>query len=101
MIRKYLFNSGHAIDKLFPLTTRERALNVQSALKLYKNPEYGETSLSIPADKGEYVVLPFAFKIINEDAEYISNKNVWLTEAVCQAEEGIHDSLRIYVEGES
>ena len=98
-IRKYLFNSPNAVDKLFPLTTQSRALNDESELELYKNPEYGETSLSVRADPSEYVVLPFAFKIIDEESEYVADKKVWLTEAVCQAEEGIHDSLRIYVEG--
>lgn len=97
-IRKYLFSSPHTVDRLFPLTTRERALNDQSELKLYKNPEQGQTSLDIPADPGEYVVLPFAFKIIDEEAEYIADKKVWLTESVCQAQKGIHDSLRIYIE---
>ena len=98
-IRKYLFNSPYAVDKLFPLTTQERALNDQTAITLWKNPEYGETSLTVQADKFEYVRLPFAFKILDEDSETIPDKKVWLTEAVCQAEEGIHDAIRIYVEG--
>ena len=98
-IRRYLYKSPYAIDKLFPLTTQERALNDETSIELYKNPEYGETSLTVRADPGEYVVLPFAFKILDEDSETIPDKKVWLTEAVCQAEEGIHDALRIYVEG--
>ena len=98
-IRKYLFNSPNAVDKLFPLTTKARSINASGDLDLYENPEYAETQTNIPAKPNEYVVLPFAFKIINEDAQYVANKYVWLTEAVCRAEQGIEQSVRVYVQG--
>ena len=98
-IRTYLFRSPYAVDKLFPVSTQARALHDESELKLYKSPEYSQTAISIPAEKNEYVRLPFAFKILNEDQEYVPDKKVWLTESVVQAEENINESVRIYVEG--
>ena len=98
-IRKFLFNSPHAVDRLFPLTTQDRALNDESTLQLWKNPEYGTTDINIPASPNEYVVLPFAFKILNEDQDHIANKHVWITECVSQAQRGIQGGLRIYIEG--
>ena len=98
-LQKYLFKSPHAVNKLFPLTTRARAIDDESTLQLYKSPEYAVTSLTSPADPGDYVVLPFAFKIIDETSGYVADKKVWLTEAVCTAEKDIQNSVRVYVEG--
>ena len=100
-IRRYLFYSPYAVDKLFPLTTQARALDDDSDLTLYKSPDYGNTTLDQLAETHEYVKLPFAFKIISDDAQYVPNVRVWLTEAVAEASvENIHQALRIYVEGD-
>lgn len=98
-IRKYLFNSPNAVDKLFPLTTKARSISEEGDLNLYENPEYGETQTTVAAKPNEYVVLPFAFKIINEDAQYVPNKHVWLTEAVCRADQNIEQAIRVYIQG--
>lgn len=98
-IQKYLRRSGHAIDQLFPLTTQERALDDESDLELYQNPEYGFEDITGAAKVSQYSVLPFAFKIIGDDADYVAGKSVWLTETVVKAEEGIENSLRVYVQG--
>ena len=98
-IRKYLFESPNAVDKLFPVTTQERTLEDQSDLELYKSPEYSETNLTIEAKPSDYVVLPFAFKIIDDQAQYIEGKQVWLTESVCKAQADIQDSVRVFIEG--
>ena len=98
-IQKYLRRSGHAIDQLFPLTTQERALNDESELLLYENPEYSQTEIVTRAKVNHYSVLPFAFKIINEDSDYVADKSVWLTETVVKAQKGIENSVRVYVEG--
>ena len=100
VIQKYLRSYRHAVDRLFPLSTQARALNDQSELKLYRSPEHAQTELTERAQSDEYVYLPFAFKIIDEDSAYMPGVNVWLTEAsVSTAQENIHKALRIYVEG--
>ena len=99
-IQKYLRSYQHAVDRLFPLSSQARALNDQSELKLYRSPEHAQTVLDQRAKPDEFVYLPFAFKIIDEDSAYMPGVNVWLTEAsVSTAEENIHKALRIYVEG--
>lgn len=100
-IQKYLRYYGHAVDKLFPLTTQARELSDQSELDLYRSPDHSQTVINEPALDYEYVHLPFAFKIIDEDSAYVPNAYVWLTEAsVSTAQENIHKALRIYVEGD-
>ena len=98
-IQKYLFNSNHAVSRLFPVTTQARSLLDQSDLQLYKAPEAAETQFTIGAKDTDYSVLPFAFKIINEDAQYVEGKQVWLTESVCKAELNMEKAVRVFVEG--
>lgn len=100
-IRRYLFYSPYAVDKLFPVTTQARSIDDDSDLTLYKSPDYGNTTLDLIAETNEYVKIPFAFKIINDDAQYVPGVSVWLTEAVAQTSGvDIHNALRIYVEGD-
>ena len=95
----YLTASPYATNMLFPVTTRDRAIDATGALTLYKSPDYGETSITREAVASEYVKLPFAFKIDDETSAHISNKSVWLTEAVVQASgEHINESVRVFVE---
>ena len=98
-IQKYLFNHDYAVSQLSPITTNERALDAQTDLDLYKSPEYSETVINSPCKTTDYAKLPFAFKIISDEAEYVEGKSVWLTEAVCEAQSGIEDAIRVYVEG--
>lgn len=98
-ISDYLTAYDYATNLLFPVTTRDRALDATSGITLYKSPDYGETSLTREANHSEYVKLPFAFKIDDENSGQISNKSVWLTESVVQATgEHINESVRIFVE---
>ena len=95
----YLTASPYATNMLFPVTTRDRAIDATSNLTLYKSPDYGETTLSRTANESDYVKLPFAFKIDDENSATISNKSVWLTEAVVEATgENINQSVRVFVE---
>ena len=98
-IQRYLFNHNYAVSQLSPVTTNARALNNQAALSLYKSPEYSETTIDTPTSSKDYANIPFAFKIIADDAEYVEGKTVWLTEAVCQAQYSIENAIRVYVEG--
>lgn len=100
-IQKYLFNYNYAVSQLSPITTKARALDDQTYPNLYKSPEFSDIDLQTPAKTNDYVRIPFAFKIINEDAEYVEGKSVWLTDAVCSAEYDIEESIRVYVEGTS
>lgn len=100
-IQTYLFNHDYAVSQLSPVTTMARSLSAQTDLDLYKSPEYSETVLDTPAQSNDYSKIPFAFKIIGDDATYVEGKSVWLTEAVCEAQRNIQDAVRVYVEGTS
>ena len=100
-LRHYLDQSEFATEELKPVTTRSRAYNDTSEFKLYQSPEFGKTTFESEADKSEYVELPFAFRVINENSEYVASKNIWLTDATVQAEENAESSIRVYIDGAS
>ena len=97
-IRDYLAKSPNAVDMLFPLTTQKRSLSDSGDLPLYKSPDYGETTLDLAAKPSDYVELPFAFKIDAENVSSVRNKDVWLTDAVVEAEaENINQAVRVFI----
>ena len=100
-LQQYLSHTQSAVTTLYPVTTNERALNATGDLTLYKSPEYAETSFNTVADLTDYVTLPFAFRVLGDNSEYIGNKSIWLTETTVQAERGLEDSIRIHVDGEN
>ena len=98
-LRHYLEQSPHAVDKLFPVTTKARNYNDTSDLALYRSPEVAETDFTHAADLNGYTVLPFAFRIIDDSSSYVGGKNVWLTEAVVEADHDAESSIRVFVDG--
>ena len=99
-LHHYLDQSPHATDKLRPVTTGSRAFDDSSDLLLYRSPEVSEIEFDDLAEQDAYTVLPFAFRIIDENSEYVSNKSVWLTESVVDTEQpGLETSVRVYVDG--
>ena len=100
-LRHYLDNTVYATDLLKPVTTRSRLYNDSTEFKLYRSPEYSETTFEDEANPDNYVVLPFAFRVKNENDELMPNRNIWLTESVVSAEENAESSIRVYFEGEN
>ena len=99
VIQEYLRNSGHAVNMLFPVTTKNRAIDATTGITLYKSPEYGDTNISTLAGTNEYVELPFVFKIADESNHSLPNKEIWLTETVTQTTgENIDQAIRIFIE---
>jgi hypothetical protein len=99
-IRHYLDNTDYATDFLKPVTTGSRTYNSADPFTLYRAPEYSITSFDEVAQKDNYVVLPFAFRVYNMD-ELAANKTIWLTESVVSAEENSESTIRVYVDGEN
>lgn len=101
-LRYYLEKAEYAVDKLHPVTTGSReALNDTDPFKLFRSPEVTETEFNHEALKGSYSVLPLAFRVINEEDEYVAGKNIWLTGATVDAERDVGSSVRMYIEGAS
>ena len=97
-LRHYLGKSPYAVDKLSPVTTKARAYDASTNLSLFRSPEFGETDFSGAAETNSYVVLPFAFRVINENSEYVDGKNVWLTDATIETNHDAESSIRIFVD---
>ena len=100
-IKEYLAAYGYAQDKLFPVSSKTRALAEQGDFKLYTSPEYGVTNVTEEADTHHYVKLPFAFKIFDHEEQVIPNKPVWLTESVTRASgEDIDQAVRVFIQND-
>lgn len=100
-IRHYLEASPYAVDKLHPVTTKSRAYNDTNDLTLYRSPEVSETGFDHEAAHESYTVLPLAFRILDANSEYIANKDIWLTDTIVDAEQGVENSVRLFVDGAS
>ena len=100
-LHHYLDQSPYAVDKLYPVTTGSRAYNDASDLTLYRSPEVGEVNFTHQALNEAYSVLPFAFRVIDENSQYVANKNVWLTESVVEAESNVDSSVRVFINGQN
>ena len=99
-LQHYLRETHCAVDQLKPVTSGSWTYNdTEHEFKLYRSPEFSETSFTERAQLDNYVVLPFAFRVINESNELVASKNIWLTEAVVSAELNSESTLRIHVDG--
>lgn len=97
----YLESTDYAVNYLQPVTTGSRAFNDSSEFKLYRSPEYSEVDFDVPAEKDHYVVLPLAFRVMDETSTYIANKKIWLTDAVVQAENDAQSTVRVFLDGDN
>ena len=95
----YLESYDYAVNYLKPVTTGSRAFDDTSNLTLYRSPEYSEVEFDVPAEKQNYIVLPLAFRIMDETSNYVANKQVWLTDAVVEAENNAQSTIRVFVDG--
>lgn len=97
----YLESTNYAVNYLQPVTTGSRDFNESSEFKLYRSPEYSEVDFDVPAETNHYVVLPLAFRVMDETSSYIANKKIWLTDAVVQAENDAQTTIRVFLDGEN
>lgn len=98
-IKTFLSRSNYAYNLLSPVSTKSRALNVNTDIVLYQSPGYGITNVTELALTSQYVRLPFAFKSIGSDSKTIKNKKVWLTDAEVLADDKrINEAVRLFVD---
>ena len=95
----YLETTDYAVNYLQPVTTGSRAYDESSDLHLYRSPEYSEVDFDVPAEKDHYVVLPFAFRVMDETSSYVANKNIWVTDMVVEAENDAQSTIRVFLDG--
>ena len=102
-IRHYLSHAHYAVSSLKPVTTGSMEYNEYNGendtFVLYRSPEFSETSFVHAAQKDSYVVLPLAFRVLDEDSQHLAGKNIWLTEAGVSADSHAESSVRLFVDG--
>ena len=99
VIGEYLKNYGFAVTQLSPVTSKARLLSETSNIALYNAPEVGQTVAQQQlSETKNYVQIPLAFKIKNNDDTKIADKEIWLTDTVVQASgQRIDEALRVFV----
>lgn len=102
-IREYLWNSPYAVDKLSPCSTLTRALGSNDDLTLYRSPDYGDEVVTKATKLDDYVRIPFAFKVIDNDDQLVAGQDIWLTDVSVQVADGvnIHESVRVFVQNDT
>lgn len=98
VIREYLEGTDYAYNFLSPVTSNERAIDETEDLVLYEAPEYGKTTINQVAQEKDYVKIPFAFKIMNNDSDFVANQKIWLTDVDVQTSgHHLNDAVRVFI----
>ena len=99
VINEYLSHTSFASTVLSPVTSKSRSISETSDLTLYRSPDYGdEVDDQLVADEADYVKIPFAFKILDNDNTKLHDKEIWLTDTVVQCSgQHIDEAVRVFV----
>lgn len=101
VIAKYLEAKGFATNEMQPTTSGSYTTGV-SDFSLKKSPNQAVHGNVTPADRADYLTVPFVFRIIDENEEYVGNKELWLSGAVARANSSkdgeIYKAIRIFVD---
>ena len=92
---------GTYANSLSPVTTKQRALNSKDILTLYDPPMAGNPVLERNARSGSYMELPFAFRIIDNNGNYLGDKSIWITDALAKMKTSgktITNALRMFID---
>ena len=104
IISAYLSNTStdSFVSSLQPVTTQDRALNNTTVLSLYKSPVAGYSNTGISAANDSYVKIPFVFRVIDNDNNYVDGANIWLRRAEAKVistdKHDITKSLRVFMQ---
>ena len=112
VISSYLSSKGHPMTNiggtsyancLSPVTSKERALNSTNDLNLFQAPYARRPNNIGAADTKDYISIPFAFRIIDNNNNYLGEKKIWITDAkaMTTGSASIHESLRIFLDDPS
>ena len=83
---------------LTPMTSKERALTSTDDINLISAPVAFNEENNSPAETRYYSVLPFAFRIIDNNSNYLGGKKIWISDAkaITSGSAHIHESLRVF-----
>ncbi len=85
-----------AVNELKPVTTREYD---GSSFSLYRAPLRGTATMDQIAPESHYSHVPFIFRIIDANGDFVPGADIWLTDAQVAASgenESIREAIRLY-----
>lgn len=101
VISKYLSAKNFATNELEPTTSGSYATG-DSTLILKKAPNQSVHGNVTPAETKNYLTIPFVFRIIDENENYVSGQELWLSNAIARANTStdgqIYKAIRVYVD---
>ena len=86
-------------NSLSPVSTKNRTLDSKADLTLYNPPMFGYESYTAGAETGSFMELPFAFRIVDNNGQYLEDKSIWITDATAvmkNSSKSISNALRIF-----
>lgn len=100
-IAKYLTAKGYATNEMEPTTSGSYATG-SSNLSLKKSPNQSIHGNVTPAEKKNYLKIPFVFRIMDENENYVANQELWLSNAIARANSSrdgnMYKAIRIFVD---
>ena len=101
VISKYLTAKSYATNELEPTTSGSYTTGV-SNFSLKKAPNQSVHGNVTPAEKKNYLTIPFVFRIVDENDNYVSGQELWLSNAIARAntsrDGNIYKALRVFVD---
>ena len=100
-IAKYLTAKGFATNEMEPTTSGSYTTG-SGDLSLKKSPNQSIHGNVTPAEKKNYLTIPFVFRIMNESNEYVANQELWLSNAIARANSSgdgnMYKAIRVFVD---
>ncbi len=100
-IAKYLTAKGYATNEMEPTTSGSYTTG-SGDLSLKKSPNQSIHGNVTPAEKKNYLKIPFVFRIMNENNEYVANQELWLSNAIARANSSgdgnMYKAIRVFVD---
>lgn len=101
IISKYLSAKNFATNELEPTTSGSYTTG-SSNFSLKKAPNQSVHGNVTPAETKNYLTIPFVFRIIDEDENYVANQELWLSNAIARANTNkdgqIYKAIRVFVD---
>ena len=101
VIANYLSVKKFATNEMEPTTSGSYTTG-DSNFSLKKAPNQSIHGNATPADKTNYLTIPFVFRVMNENAQYVADQELWLSGAVARANTSsdgqIYKAIRVFVD---
>lgn len=101
VIAKYLSAKNYATNEMEPTTSGSYTTGVTS-FGLKQAPNQSIHGNVTPAETKNYLTIPFVFRVIDENENYLAGKELWLSNALARANSSrdgnIYKAIRVFVD---